>query len=273
MLRVLTISALAAVLLASTRADAQAGRGSRAPAKGEQQSGEAASLTLFDEGAKAYREGRFQDAVQHLERAYALNPDPLLLYNLARAYEGLGADASALDAYGRYLEQSPRAKDREVVQKRIETLRGRLAERETLARQRDAERRRAEAALREKAEADARARDAAESARPRAIPWVVAGVGLVALGAGVAFGVASRDSRASAVASSAAGEATRNLDRARSFSTVANVAFVTGGAITAAGTFWGIWELASIKRGAKAAADERASIRLGARGFDVQGAF
>src|SRR4051794_14721586 len=51
---------------------------------------DARALDLFEQSAKAYREGRFQDAVDRLLEARSLKSEPVLLYNLGRAYEALG---------------------------------------------------------------------------------------------------------------------------------------------------------------------------------------
>lgn len=43
---------------------------------------------LYEEGKKAYRLGKFEEAVQKWEEAYAKSDAPLLLYNIALAYKG-----------------------------------------------------------------------------------------------------------------------------------------------------------------------------------------
>lgn len=44
---------------------------------------------LYDTGRKAYRLGKFREAVDKWEEAYALSDQPLLLYNISLAYKGL----------------------------------------------------------------------------------------------------------------------------------------------------------------------------------------
>lgn len=44
---------------------------------------------LYEEGRKAYRLGRFAEAVKKWEKAYDLSEQPLLLYNISLAYKGL----------------------------------------------------------------------------------------------------------------------------------------------------------------------------------------
>src|SRR5207253_7914242 len=70
------------------------------------------ALELFKESENKYREGRFQDAVDLLLEAYRLHGASVLLYNLGRAYEGLGNLPSAIDSYTKYLERDAQAPDR-----------------------------------------------------------------------------------------------------------------------------------------------------------------
>jgi tetratricopeptide (TPR) repeat protein len=45
---------------------------------------------LFAEGASLYKAGKYRPAIDKFEAAYALFPEPNLLYNIARAHEALG---------------------------------------------------------------------------------------------------------------------------------------------------------------------------------------
>src|SRR5262245_65949903 len=58
----------------------------------------AEALELFNQSADLYRQGKFDEAARLLERAYEMHPEPVLLYNLGRAYEGLGENEKAIDA-------------------------------------------------------------------------------------------------------------------------------------------------------------------------------
>ncbi len=51
--------------------------------------------------------GRYEPALDHLQRAYALAPHPELLFNIARCYEELHHRGKAVDAYDRYLAVQP----------------------------------------------------------------------------------------------------------------------------------------------------------------------
>jgi len=70
------------------------------------------ALKLFEDSDKAYKAGKFEKAADLLREAYGLYPEPLLLYNLGRAQEGLGDARGALESYERYLKDAKELKDR-----------------------------------------------------------------------------------------------------------------------------------------------------------------
>jgi len=81
---------------------------------------------LYRHGDRLYAQGNYEEAANAFEQAYALSERPLLLFNLANAYERQGAWARALQALRRY---SPHADERDakLVQSRIAYLERRLA--------------------------------------------------------------------------------------------------------------------------------------------------
>ncbi len=62
---------------------------------------------LFSQGQAAYETGDYPTAVRNWERAYEIDPRPLLQYNLAQAYERLGQLDRAVAAYRIYVENTP----------------------------------------------------------------------------------------------------------------------------------------------------------------------
>ena len=50
---------------------------------------------------------RYQDALDHYQRAYEATKSPALLYNMGRAYEGLGEFPRALDALEEFSDKAP----------------------------------------------------------------------------------------------------------------------------------------------------------------------
>src|ERR1051325_4270270 len=104
---------------------------------------------LAAKSAVAYKQGKFEEAATLLRDAYARYPEPNLLYNLARALEGLGDRQGAIDAYERYLDSKAQIEDRPGIERRVTTLKAELEE------QRKAEAAKAEAAKAAAAQAEA----------------------------------------------------------------------------------------------------------------------
>lgn len=73
---------------------------------------------LYDRASEAYSAGDYDQSIEWLERAYQLDPDPVILYNLGRSYEG----AAQLDKARETLEaveQNPDTPDE--IRQRIKT--------------------------------------------------------------------------------------------------------------------------------------------------------
>jgi tetratricopeptide (TPR) repeat protein len=197
---------------------------------------------LFQRSHRAYRDGDFQLAVDLLLEARKLRTEPVLLYDLGRAYEALGRRADAADAYARFLEEAPTTSDRRAIEGRIATLHRQVEEEEAL--------RRAAAAARAQDEAAKRAPPPAEESRPSPAPatersatlvlapWVVGGVGLAALGTGAAFGVLSRSRYDDAKAEPGQAKAADLYDGAKHDAVIANVALISGAVLVAAAGVW-----------------------------------
>jgi len=199
---------------------------------------------LFAASMDAYRRGDFKGAIELLEKVYAMDPEPSILYNMGRAYEGLGDLPKAIDHYKRFLDQSPHARDRGALEQRITTLERQLADRAALESQRDQERQRAEQEARERAAKEAeleKARKEAADAPPKRrspMPFVLGGLGLVGVGVGAVFGVMASSSHSDAL-SERQQEKASDLDAtANSQATIANIGFIAGGVLLATGVTW-----------------------------------
>ena len=242
--------ALAALVIASTLSSSPAVAQGRTGAAAVQ-APQARAAELFNKSADAYRRGDFQQAVTLLLEARSLDPQPVLLYNLARAYEGLGNVDAAIDTFTRYLDEDPKAADRGAIEQRISTLKRQRDERLTLEKQRDAERTRADE---EKAARASSPRPAPHPApRERSLgPYLVSGAGVAGIASGVVFGLlASSKHDGAASASTAQQAAIEQQDTAKTFATVSTVSFIAGGVLVAAGvTWWVIDGMAATKQGA-----------------------
>jgi tetratricopeptide (TPR) repeat protein len=215
---------------------------------------------LFKKSDESYRAGRFQEAIDLLAEAYALDPKPVLLYNQARAYEGLGDTRRAIDAYRRYLDADPSANDRGALEQRIATLERQVQEREVLERQRDA-------AARSKKEEPPPSPAPQAERPPSAVPWIVAGVGLASVGGGVVLGVLASGKHDDAVEEPRAEPALELQGQAEDFALVANVMLIAGGVVAAGGTIWGIVDAA----GSSSSGDVR--VGVAPHGIAITGSF
>jgi tetratricopeptide (TPR) repeat protein len=192
------------------------------------------ALELFEQSSERYRAGKFDEAAALLEKAYALHNEPVLLYNLGRAYDGLGEYEKAIDAYEKYLAESPETRDRGAVERRIATMRSEVAQRAELER----ERKRLEAERRMPATPDEKPKAAEPSAGPSPWPWVVAGVGVAAMGAGAVFGLQANGKRSDAEDEPVQRKAAETFRDAESLASTANVFLIAGAVVTAGGVTW-----------------------------------
>lgn len=84
------------------------------------------ALQLFEQSDKAYKTGKFEQSAVLLRKAYGIYPEPILLYNLGRALEGLGDAKGAVEAYEHYLHVAKQVDDRGAIERRIATLQAHL---------------------------------------------------------------------------------------------------------------------------------------------------
>jgi tetratricopeptide (TPR) repeat protein len=176
------------------------------------------ALELFEQSAQAYREGRFQEAVDRLLEARRFKAEPVLLYNLGRAYEALGKPADAADAYAKYLEEEPEASDRKAIEGRIATLRGQANE--LAAARRD----------------PVQPRDERDGLS--AVPWIVMGVGVASLGTGAVLGILAKGKHDDAVSDPVQASAVDTQDTAEGLARAATVTLIAGAVVSAMGLAW-----------------------------------
>lgn len=163
----------------------------------DESSSDERARSLFDDGAEAYELGRYEDAIPLWEESWRLSLQPLILYNLANAYERAGHLEQALESLERYRPSAP-SEERAVLDQRIEALEVRVAavqaERDLEAAE-DARREAERLAERQRAEqAEMRQERSTEQTRSPA-GWLVGGLGVAALGTGLGFTVAAGNSR------------------------------------------------------------------------------
>jgi hypothetical protein len=81
----------------------------------------------FMAGQDYYTQGRYQKAIEEFEEAYRLDPRPLLLFNIAQAYEKLGELEKTVDYLKRFLEAEPDTDERTSLLNKIANLEARIA--------------------------------------------------------------------------------------------------------------------------------------------------
>ena len=86
----------------------------------------------FQAAQTLYQAGRFADALTKFQEAQALKPHPVIIFNIARCHEQLGALAEALASYREYLRLSPEATDRDAVRASIASLEKRVPQNQPL---------------------------------------------------------------------------------------------------------------------------------------------
>jgi tetratricopeptide (TPR) repeat protein len=239
----------AAVCLALTCVSARAGAQGAPPQPGPvtpptttppSAAAHARAAELFKKSVDTYRSGDFKQTIDLLNEAYALEPQPVLLYNLARAHEGIGNNDAAIETYEKFLAQEPNAKDRGAIEQRLATLKRQRDERLAL----------------EKKSAAQPAPQPVEPPHERPVhrrsvlPYVVGGVGVAGLAAGAVFGLMAGSKRDDAVAAPGQRDSLDLEDQAKSRATLANVSFVVGGVLLAAGVTWWVLDLNASKKSA-----------------------
>lgn len=133
--RVLASSSRACALVASLLVPASALAQTRAPALGVAAPGgprTAEDLTrariLDQQGAKAYGDGRYNDAIRYFEESHRLGGPPFELWNIAKCYVRLDQPEQAADLLERYLATPTLpADDREEATQQLDGLRRRTS--------------------------------------------------------------------------------------------------------------------------------------------------
>jgi tetratricopeptide (TPR) repeat protein len=206
------------------------------------------ALKLFEDSNKAYKSGKFEEAAELLKKAYGLFPEPILLYNLGRAQEGLGDPQGALDSYEQYLKEAKQVDDRGAIERRIETLKAQIEKQRADA---EAAKRMQEEQQRLQEEQERLRRERAQNPPPpiddrtpveKYGPWTVMGLGGALLGTGIIFGIRSDAKHDDAVAAPGQRDAAELQASAKDYATIANVLFITGGVAIAAGVGWKVWQ-------------------------------
>lgn len=183
----------------------------------------------YDRGTVHFKARDFGAALADFEKAYKLDPSPVLLYNIARCHEEMGEVDKAKANFTAYLKRVPNAPDRADVERRIRVME-------------------AVAARTSRAPVTAAgAPGVGDSVQPRssgpsALVWGVLGAGTAAIIAGAIFGLHATDLDTQYTEELDDPRRKRTLaDDAEAAALRANIGYGVGGALLAAGVL--LWVL------------------------------
>jgi tetratricopeptide repeat protein len=87
----------------------------------------------YERATRAYDLGKYPEAIDEYQKAYEIDGDPVMLYNIAQAYRLNDQPQDAVHFYRRYLQRSPDARNRDDVERKITALDKLLEERRKAA--------------------------------------------------------------------------------------------------------------------------------------------
>jgi tetratricopeptide (TPR) repeat protein len=212
-----------------------------------------AAREYFNSGSSLYELGRYHDAAEQFQQAYDLSDRPALLYNLYLAHRDASEERPAAAALRLYLERMSEVENRQALTVRLENLENAIAE-EDEARARAAQE--GEESVRAEQEAqearEAAEREAAESAGPSIVPWIITASGGAIVLAGVVTGIVAlslasgleEDCREKIDGSySCPPESEGQQSQLSTMATLTDVLLIGGGIIAAAGLTWAILQM------------------------------
>jgi tetratricopeptide (TPR) repeat protein len=222
-----------------------------APSLAWAQKGAKSAAALVKEGERLYNSGKYREAAETLKKAQDLQPNPKLIYNIARAYQRAGELREALSWYQQYVglkaeETDPTLLKRSAIA--IDEIRVLLDKEEKAAAEAEAERKRLEQeaeAARRKAEEEKAAAERAEEAarqqrkaeheramaeyrRSKVIAFSLGGLAAASAGAGTFFGLQAREARSQFDTATNVDRKQTSADEIRSKSLLADICFGVG---------------------------------------------
>ncbi len=198
-----------------------------------------AATRLYSEARADFKDGRFDDSVAKLRRAYSCDPNPVYLGNIARAYEESNRPTEAIAAWREYLAAVKDPGQRTQTEGRISVLSKLVLDLERLERRSSAP----------PVPAPVRPVAPVVDLRPLPSPHIARGAfvataaGVAGVLAGVGLGSLSRTRFAQADAEPMGNASFSLHEQSRAFALSANLCFGVGGTLALAGVVWGIVSL------------------------------
>jgi len=198
---------------------------------------------LVERGRTAYSEKNWMDAAEAFEKAYEVKQVPNLLYNIGRVYENAGEFKKAISFYEKFVNQPGIDIDnRKDALDRIETL-----EQIVDYSEREEEEAPESGSTVEPEQTAAPPGDGAPigpgTQQSFNIAATLAGVGGAGLIAGSIFGILASDANSDFESADSLQGRRDAIDRGETFSTVADILWISGGAIAATGIGLVIWPI------------------------------
>lgn len=239
---------------------------------------------LYRRSNEAYQQGHFVESAELLEQAYERQPDPVLLFNIARARESAGDVVRAYQAYQRFLrDAAPDAPERPRAEGRVAVLRSQVEEPSPPSTEPAVEAatttdpvepvesvesvESTEPAEPTEAPEDAHA-PATVRRKASAAPWVIAGTGVATLIAGVIVGVLAWDRAGAAENAVSHARAIELEEQSEDLALASNVLFVPGGVLALIGGIWGVIDVVGASE-----SGARVSVGIGPARLELRGAF
>ena len=194
---------------------------------------------LVEKGQKAFANEKWQVAADAFERAYQMNAEPNLLYNIGRAYESAGEFETAITYFEKFANQAGvEMQSRKDALERIETLREVVALRRQ-GEEVDEEKVKSETSDRELADADGEAESARES---NFLPaGILTGIGGASLATGTVFAVLTTSVHEDFQSAQTLDARRSASEQGSTYALLADGLLISGGAITAVGLALAIW--------------------------------
>ena len=153
---------------------------------------------LFEKGQTSYQSGQYQEAIELFKQAYTLVEDPVYLFNIAQSYRKVADCLHAHDYYTQYLDEAPKAENKDKVQQWLTELQPcvdqRHAEQDAVKQAQDAEKKRQEDEARRRAEAMKPVPMEVDHGKPLRIAGIATGaIGVGGLVVGIVYGIKSKN--------------------------------------------------------------------------------
>lgn len=216
-------------------------------AQGDQEDKAEVVKDLSSRGTAKYRAEEYEEAIELYKQAYALEPVPNLLYNIARCYEKQKKYPEAIEYYEQFVvAPSVESEARQKALTRTENLREAIRAGDTINTKQDPE------------VVEKPVENPGTKKKGRGLAFVALGVGVGALGAGGAFGYLARTDEAAFNEATTPDERREARDRGMRRAYTADALFGAGALVTVGGVILLVRRSASSDTPSAAAAGEDA---------------